>query len=175
MAANKEIEIKFRIENLRSLLRKLPRAGFRLVTKRTHEMNTLYDLPGEVLRRQQQLLRLRQYGSKWKLTHKAGKTIGRHSSRAELETEVSNGKKMDLILRALGYASVISLREVSRRVVRWKRAGCCGRDSDREFLRDRGPAALDRQDGREAGSIQWGLHHEELRDVICRLEGSKQK
>lgn len=67
-------------------------------------MNTLYDLPGEVLRRRQQLLRLRQYGSKWKLTHKAGKTTGRHSSREELETEVSDGKKMDLILRALGYA-----------------------------------------------------------------------
>jgi adenylate cyclase, class 2 len=103
MPSNKEIEIKFRIEDPRALKRKLRDAGFRLVTKQTHEMNTLYDLPGEVLRSRRQLLRLRQYGSDWKLTHKAGKRTGRHSSREELETEVSDGEKMDLILRALGY------------------------------------------------------------------------
>jgi adenylate cyclase class 2 len=67
-------------------------------------MNTLYDLPGEVLRGKQQLLRLRQYGSAWKLTYKAKKKTGRHSSREELETVVADGKNMDLILRALGYS-----------------------------------------------------------------------
>jgi len=40
-----EIEIKFRIDNLRDLTRRLRAAKFRLVTPRTHEMNTLYDLP----------------------------------------------------------------------------------------------------------------------------------
>ena len=104
MASNQEIEIKFRVADLRALTRQLRAAGFRIVTKRTHEMNTLYDLPGEVLRGKQQLLRLRQYGSEWKLTYKAKKKTGRHSSRAELETKVADGKKMDLILRALGYA-----------------------------------------------------------------------
>jgi adenylate cyclase class 2 len=107
MAANKdkneEVEIKFRVADVRSLARKLRAAGFRIVTKRTHEMNTLYDLPGGILRSHQQLLRLRQYGSEWKLTHKAKKKTGRHSSREELETVVEDGKKMDLILRALGY------------------------------------------------------------------------
>jgi adenylate cyclase class 2 len=49
-------------------------------------------------------LRLRQYGSAWTLTHKAKKKTGRHSSREELETVVTDGKKMDLILQALGYA-----------------------------------------------------------------------
>jgi adenylate cyclase class 2 len=67
-------------------------------------MNTLYDLPGELLRGRQQLLRLRKYGPEWKLTQKAKKKTGRHSSREELETVVADGKKMDLILRALGYA-----------------------------------------------------------------------
>ena len=104
MASNQEIEIKFHVADLRALARKLRAAGFRIVTKRTHEMNTLYDLPGEVLRGKQQLLRLRQYGSEWKLTYKAKKKTGRHSSREELETVVAGGKKMDLILRALGYA-----------------------------------------------------------------------
>jgi adenylate cyclase class 2 len=98
-----EIEIKFRVENLPALIRRLRAAGFRVETPRAHEVNALYDLPGQQLRNRKELLRLRKYGSKWKLTHKAGKKTGLHSSRAELETEVSDGKKMDLILRALGY------------------------------------------------------------------------
>jgi adenylate cyclase class 2 len=101
---NQEIEIMCRVGDVRALARKLRGAGFRIVTKRTHEMNTLYDLPGEVLRGRQQLLRLRQYGTKWTLTFKAKKKTERYSSREELETVVSDGKKMDLILRALGYA-----------------------------------------------------------------------
>jgi adenylate cyclase class 2 len=99
-----EIEIKFRVTDLRALDRKLRAAGFRLVTPRTHEMNTLYDLPGEILRNRKELLRLRKYGPVWTLTHKSGGKRARHSSRLELETEVADGKKLDLILRALGYA-----------------------------------------------------------------------
>jgi adenylate cyclase class 2 len=99
-----EIEIKFRVADLRALARQLRAAGFRLVTPRTHEMNTLYDLPGEILRRRKELLRLRKYGSTWTLTHKSGTTRARHSSRVELETAVADGKTLDLILRALGYA-----------------------------------------------------------------------
>jgi adenylate cyclase class 2 len=100
----REVEVKFRVGDLRGLARKLRAAGFRLVTRRTREMNTLYDLPGEILRARKELLRLRQYGSEWKLTHKSAGKKGRHSSRVELETGVTDGKKMDAILRALGYA-----------------------------------------------------------------------
>ena len=89
MASNKEIEIKFRVADLRSLGRKLRAARFRLVTKRTHEMK---------------LLRIRQYGSEWTLTHKSKGNIGRHNARTEVETNVTDGKKMDLILRGLGYS-----------------------------------------------------------------------
>lgn len=99
-----EIEIKFRVADLRALARKLRAAGFQLATRRTHEMNTLYDLPGQELRKRKELLRLRSYGSDWKLTHKSGGKIKRHSSRLELETSVGDGKKMDAILRALGYS-----------------------------------------------------------------------
>jgi adenylate cyclase class 2 len=100
----REIEIKFRVENLRVLVRKLRGAGFRLVTRRTQEMNTLYDLPGQVLRKRKELLRLRKYGSTWTLTHKSRTKRARHSSRIELETGVADGKQMDAILRALGYS-----------------------------------------------------------------------
>jgi adenylate cyclase class 2 len=101
---SQEIEIKFRVADLRTLARKLRAAEFRATTPRAHEMNTLYDLPGDVLRGRKELLRLRKYGSEWTLTHKSGKKTGRHSSREELETGVTGGKQMDLILRALGYA-----------------------------------------------------------------------
>jgi adenylate cyclase class 2 len=100
----REIEIKFQVADLRVLARRLRAAGFRPLTPRTHEMNTLYDLPGEVLRGRKELLRIRKYGSEWTLTHKAKGKVGRHSSRVELETGVADGKKTDLILRALGYA-----------------------------------------------------------------------
>jgi adenylate cyclase class 2 len=99
-----EIEIKFRVRDLHSLARALRAAGFRIETPRTHEMNTLYDLPGEVLRARKELLRIRKYGSEWTLTHKSQGKKARHSSRLELETGVSDGKKMDAILRGLGYA-----------------------------------------------------------------------
>jgi adenylate cyclase, class 2 len=100
----REIEVKFRVQDLRELGSALRAAKFRLVTPRTHEMNTLYDLAGGVLRARKQLLRLRKYGSTWTLTHKSGGKSGRHSSRVELETGVADGKKMDAILRGLGYA-----------------------------------------------------------------------
>ncbi len=101
---SREVEIKFRVESLRSVARKLKDAGFHQKTARTHEMNTLYDLPGAVLRRRKELLRLRQYGPEWKLTHKSGGKSGKHSSRQELETGVEDGKIMHKVLRALGYA-----------------------------------------------------------------------
>jgi len=100
----REIEIKFRVKDLQELGGALRAAKFRLVTTRTHEMNTLYDSPGGVLRARKQLLRLRKYGSTWTLTHKSSGKSGRHSSRVELETGVADGKKMDAILRGLGYA-----------------------------------------------------------------------
>jgi len=100
----KEIEIKFRVADPGALARKLRAAGFHLVTRRTHEMNTLYDLPGEVLRKRKELLRIRKYGPQWTLTHKSGAILGRHSSRVELETSLADGKKMDAILHALGYS-----------------------------------------------------------------------
>jgi len=111
----KEVEIKFRIADLNALTRTLKRAGFRQVTPSTHEMNSLYDLPGQKLRKRGELLRLRQYGDQWVLTHKKKPTspaarmsaaagANRHKVRVELETKVDNGEQMDAVLRALGFA-----------------------------------------------------------------------
>lgn len=102
----KEIEIKFRIANMAAVIRSLKGAGFRCVTGSTHEMNTLYDLPGQKLRKRGELLRLRKYGKTWVLTHKAKGKAGRHKTRVELQTEVKDGQQMDAILRALGFEPV---------------------------------------------------------------------
>ncbi len=100
----KEIEIKFRIADLKKLARALKSTGFRQVTRSTHEMNSLYDLPGQKLRKRGELLRLRKYGDTWVLTHKAKGKNGRHKVRTELETRVEKGEQMDALLRALGFA-----------------------------------------------------------------------
>jgi adenylate cyclase, class 2 len=103
MASTKEIEIKFRVISPRALARGLRAAKFRRITPPTHEMNTLYDLPGQPLRKGGDLLRLRKYGKDWVLTHKSKGKVGRHKTRVELETKLENGEKMDAILRALHF------------------------------------------------------------------------
>ncbi len=103
MAAPQEVEIKFQVADLKQLASQLKKQGFRCVTPSTHEVNTLYDLPGQKLRRKGELLRLRKYGDEWKLTHKGKGKPGKHKSRAEWETGVSKGEQMDGILKALGY------------------------------------------------------------------------
>jgi len=99
-----EIEIKFRIEDLPALTRALKQSGFKRLTRSTHEMNSLYDLPSQKLRKRGELLRLRKYGETWVLTHKSKGKGGRHKVRVELETRVENGQQMDAILHALGFA-----------------------------------------------------------------------
>jgi adenylate cyclase class 2 len=104
MATHNEIEIKFRVDDIRALNRRLRQSGFHLVTRRTHEMNTLYDVRGQLLRKRAELLRLRKYGSEWLLTHKAKGKSGRHKTRVENETKIADGAKMEAILRALGFS-----------------------------------------------------------------------
>jgi adenylate cyclase class 2 len=100
-----EVEIKFRIADVDSLTTRLQELGLRQITPRTHEMNTLFDLPGRPLRAKGDLLRLRKYGDIWLLTHK-GKSkndSGPHKIRGENETRVEDGPKMQAILAALQF------------------------------------------------------------------------
>jgi len=105
MSANHEIEIKFRVEDIPALTANLEAADFRQVTPRTHEMNTLYDLPGSPLRRRGALLRIRKYGVKWTVTYKdkSHPQPSRHKSRREIETPVENGQALADILAACGF------------------------------------------------------------------------
>jgi adenylate cyclase, class 2 len=104
MASANEVEIKFALDDVGEIERNLRELGFRRETARTHEMNTLYDLPDGALRSRGELLRLRKYGGGWKLTHKGPGKAGRHKTRAETETAVEDGGRMEGILTALGFA-----------------------------------------------------------------------
>ena len=103
-----ETEIKFRVDDLAALAFQLQRLGYQQVTPRTHEMNVLFDLPGRPLRARGDILRLRQYGDSCVLTHKGktGESSGVHKVRAETETHIEDGKKMEAILRALQFEPV---------------------------------------------------------------------
>ena len=91
------------VADAKALARRLRGLGFRTATPRTHEVNTLYDLPGSPLRERSEILRIRKYGRRWTITHKSKGTAGRHKSRQELETEVADGTSLDRIFRALGF------------------------------------------------------------------------
>ena len=65
-----ETEVEIRVPDREAFERKLPALGFTRVTARTLERNTLYDTPDRRLRNSRQILRIRQYGSEWVVTHK---------------------------------------------------------------------------------------------------------
>jgi adenylate cyclase class 2 len=98
-----EVEIKFVVHDVEALTSALQSAGFRQKTESSFESNVLYDSLASDLRHRGELLRLRRYDKQWKLTHKSRGTAGRHKSRAELETAVSDGEEMHSILGAIGF------------------------------------------------------------------------
>lgn len=97
-----EVEIKLHVDDLTELARKLASAGFKLVTPRTHEMNTLYDFSSEPLRARGEVLRIRKYGDKWTATHKTKGGAGKHKSRVETETKVEDGEALAHIFESIG-------------------------------------------------------------------------
>jgi adenylate cyclase class 2 len=107
-----ETEIKFRVSDIAALEQQLQALGFRLLTPRTFESNTLYDTPERALRAQQQILRIRQYGTRWVVTHKrvprsmspSDANEGRHKHREEAETTLGDGTVLAEIFAHLGLA-----------------------------------------------------------------------
>jgi adenylate cyclase class 2 len=105
-----ETEVKIRVADRHAFEQKLPALGFKRVTARTMERNTLYDVPDRRLRNSRQILRIRQYGSKWVLTHKSVPNDlteeGPHKNRVETETVVEDGPVLGKIFESLGFAPV---------------------------------------------------------------------
>jgi adenylate cyclase class 2 len=101
-----ETEIKFSVDDLEALARRLEGAGFHLDTPRTFERNVLYDTPERLLRARTEIVRIRFYGGKWTLTHKRvpddGPGEDRHKHRLETETGIDDGAALAEVFRSIG-------------------------------------------------------------------------
>jgi adenylate cyclase, class 2 len=105
-----EIELKFPVTDLDAFQTHLPSLGFRLVTARTYEHNTLYDTVTRELRARREVLRIRQYGALCTVTHKRlpdqkdPVDTTRYKIRIETETIVAEGAALAEIFRQIGYS-----------------------------------------------------------------------
>jgi adenylate cyclase, class 2 len=103
-----EIEVKFRVSDPALLAQRLDAASFHVETPRTFERNVLFDTPDRRLRSQQAILRVRNYGGRWVVTHKClprdNDPGARHKHREETETAVADGDAIGHIFCQLGYA-----------------------------------------------------------------------
>ncbi len=112
-----ETEIKFRVDDLSALTKRLESAGFCLETPRSFESNTLYDTPDRQMRARTEILRIRSYAGRWTLTHKRLPISGtpgprfpntalpdpaRHKHRIETETQIAHGAALAEIFLSLG-------------------------------------------------------------------------
>jgi adenylate cyclase class 2 len=101
-----ETEIKFRLDDLAGMSRRLEAAGFHVKTPRSFESNVLYDTPERSMRARTEIVRLRNYAGRWTLTHKrlpdAGPGEDTHKHRIETETQVSDGEALVSVFRSLG-------------------------------------------------------------------------
>jgi adenylate cyclase, class 2 len=101
-----ETEIKFRVEDAAELARRLREAGFHEDTPRTFESNVLFDTTDRKMRARTEILRVRNYGGRWVITHKrlpdAGPGEDAHKHRIETETEVGDGNVLAEVFRSIG-------------------------------------------------------------------------
>ena len=93
-----EIELKFSVEDVAGMRAAAERLGFRLITERTFEENTLYDTADRQLRARKQILRVRHYGDRCTVTHKRTSDSGdaglRYKTRIETESVVEDGEAL---------------------------------------------------------------------------------
>jgi adenylate cyclase class 2 len=108
-----EIELKFPVPDIDALQSRLPALGFVLETPRLFESNTLYDTPARILRDSHQILRIRQYGERWVVTHKRhpddedpAAESSPYKIRIETETSVGDGPALAEVFTRLGYSPV---------------------------------------------------------------------
>ncbi|RZU43549.1 class IV adenylate cyclase [Edaphobacter modestus] len=108
--SNAEIELKLPISDPAAFQSRLLELGFHIETRRTFEHNTLYDTPSRDLRARTEILRIRQYGNTYIVTHKgladphSAPDSTRYKVRIETETTVGDGPTLAAIFEHLGYA-----------------------------------------------------------------------
>jgi adenylate cyclase, class 2 len=101
---DRETEIKLAVQDVKTALRALRAAGFRVSRRRVFERNTVYDTPGLGLRAAGSLLRIREAGKRASATFKGPAAVARHKSREELELEIPDPAAMGRIFERLGFS-----------------------------------------------------------------------
>ncbi len=118
----KEIEVKIRIhqDSLDCLRKRLEDNGFRKVSPRSLEVNTLFDFPDRKIYTSGCTVRLRTYGTRHILTWKGPvKPDPELKIREEIETEISSREDGILILEKIGLQPVLEyskFREIYRSI-----------------------------------------------------------
>ncbi|MGD0580858.1 MAG: class IV adenylate cyclase [Bryobacteraceae bacterium] len=98
----REIEVKLRVQDAERAAAVLLENGFLVVQPRAFEANEIFDTPERALRAERRLLRLREFAGAAIFTYKGTPEAGRHKSREELETVVSDPGALRQILERLG-------------------------------------------------------------------------
>jgi len=100
---DREIEIKYYVDQLVLVRDRLGVLGADLIQPRTHEYNLRFDTPAGELTRQSKVLRLRRDNACY-LTYKEGSTVADGVSlRSEIEFEVNDFDGARALLESLGY------------------------------------------------------------------------
>lgn len=100
----RETEVKLTVPDVAAMRQQLRRQGFRAVSRRSLEQNTLFDTAGGSLRRRGVMLRLRSVRSRHWLTLKGPPRQSPHYKiRQEFETELADARVVAAILAGLGF------------------------------------------------------------------------
>lgn len=102
-----ETELKFTVDDIPAFHAAVAALAFTLKTPRTFEGNTLFDTPDRRVRGKRQILRLREYGQRFLVTHKRTEHPEaediRYKTRIETETEVEDPAAIAEIFCQLGF------------------------------------------------------------------------
>jgi len=102
-----ETEAKFYVQDLKRIRSSLEELGAHLIHERVLESNIRFDLPGQRLRAQGRVLRLR-HDTETKLTYKGASEMEQGIlSREEIEFVVEDFEKARRFLEALGYQKLV--------------------------------------------------------------------
>ncbi|HLD93183.1 MAG TPA: class IV adenylate cyclase [Anaerolineales bacterium] len=103
--SDKELEVKFFVNDLAEIEKQLVKLGATLVQPRTHEYNLRFDTPSGDLGQAESMLRLRRDAGSHVTFKGPSSTLGGVLARQEIEFEVSNFSAAQKLIEALGYRS----------------------------------------------------------------------
>ncbi len=103
--SDKELEVKFYVNDLAGMEKQLVKLGATLVQPRTHEYNLRFDTPGGDLAQAESMLRLRRDAGSHVTFKGPSSTLGGVLARQEIEFEVSNFSAAQKMIEALGFRS----------------------------------------------------------------------